>query len=447
MVLRALTRAPVTLALVAINVAVYALASYESLFLVASSEWIDAFAFTPTMLMYPSDWYRVFTSMFMHASLFHILFNMYFLIVFGRDVEERLGSFRYLLLYLASGILASVFHSGLVPITGSLALVVPAVGASGAISGVLGAYLIMFPRRSMTLCLFIPVPICARMYAGHFLLFWLSLQVAFGLLSYGTGGGGIAFFAHVGGFLAGVLLAFLLAPRQPAVVRLDQLALEAPVVAVARKTGLPLLLKAVLAVIAAVMAASAAYSAYVAESISGVYVIELKTEGMGLVEQDKAIYSLSDNMVISPSSSGPRVVFNRLLWAGLLSSSELAGRTLTGVIFDGVIRGVAPGVDIKVVVVGSASYDERGVLSSLEGVVVTDVLLMRMGRVVGVEEGVSYKVSVSSEDLGVEAGRTVVRLSAIASAIVTLAALAVALVKDRDLAEEEVEYVLQPGSY
>jgi len=97
--------------------------------------------FIPSLVGNPSQWYRVFTSMFLHADFFHILFNMYFLCVFGRAVESILGKSRFLLLYLAAGIFASIFHTAFSFIGGLSAYTVPAIGASGAISGILGAYL------------------------------------------------------------------------------------------------------------------------------------------------------------------------------------------------------------------------------------------------------------------------------------------------------------------
>ncbi|MEM4556015.1 MAG: rhomboid family intramembrane serine protease [Acidilobaceae archaeon] len=432
-------RTPITFVLVFINTVVYALASYRTLFLTADTEWIEVFAFTPAKLLYISEWYRIFTAMFMHANLFHILFNMYFLAFFGRDVEVRLNSFRYLILYLASGVLASAFHVGLIPLTGSIALVIPAVGASGAISGVLGAYLTMFPKRSLSMCILFPIPMCFKIYAGHFLMSWLAFQVVLGILSYGTGGGGVAFFAHVGGFLSGILLTFLLLfSRRSQELKLPQ---GAPVFVIVRKTGLSRSIKLALLIVVAIVIGGAMYSMYIAESLSGVYVFEIETQRGGLTERDKAIYSLSDNKVILPLADGPRVVFNRLLWAGVLVRENAPNSTITDIIFNNYIEVTEAGTYIAVWLSGRASYDEKSVLKSLEGDMITDVLLVRAGVVTGVEKNVYYRITAVSEDVADEVGASAVRVCALISTTVSFIALIVSLAKDEDLAEEEIEYI------
>jgi len=137
------------------------------------------------------------TSMFMHGGIGHLASNMWFLHVFGDNVEDLLGPRRYLFFYLLTGVISAVTHSLIDPSSQ-----VPLVGASGAISGVLGAYIVMFPRaRVVTLVLFFlfEVP------AFFFILFWFAIQVfsGFGALA-APSQAGVAFFAHVGGFLAGV---------------------------------------------------------------------------------------------------------------------------------------------------------------------------------------------------------------------------------------------------
>ncbi|NAZ25038.1 MAG: rhomboid family intramembrane serine protease, partial [Thermofilum sp.] len=102
-------KAPVTLSLVIINTLVYLATSYENMFLEVSDKWVGMFAFVPAYFAKPEHLYRLFTSMFLHANLAHIFFNMLFLYTFGKGVEAVLGSRRYLVLYLLSGILASFF--------------------------------------------------------------------------------------------------------------------------------------------------------------------------------------------------------------------------------------------------------------------------------------------------------------------------------------------------
>ncbi|HET7341305.1 MAG TPA: rhomboid family intramembrane serine protease [Methylomirabilota bacterium] len=163
---------------------------------------------------FPSPTATIFTSMFLHGDLFHIGGNMLYLWIFGDNVEDTLGHGRFLLFYLASGVVA-----GLAQTFSSPASRLPQIGASGAISGVLGAYLILFPyARVLTLLIvgffvrFIYIP--AMIVLG----FWIVVQLVNGYLTSGALGrgetGGVAWFAHIGGFLAGMLLLFLFRPRR-----------------------------------------------------------------------------------------------------------------------------------------------------------------------------------------------------------------------------------------
>lgn len=145
-----------------------------------------------------------FTSMFLHGDWLHILGNMLFLYIFGDNVEDRMGHFRYLLFYVITGIFAALLHIAINPLSP-----VPMIGASGAISGVLGAYLIYFPRaRVLTI---IPIIIFIHFVyvpAAIFIILWFVIQLVSGIFVLGSETtGGIAFWAHIGGFVAGVILA------------------------------------------------------------------------------------------------------------------------------------------------------------------------------------------------------------------------------------------------
>ncbi len=143
------------------------------------------------------------TSMFLHGGWLHLIGNMWFLWVFGDNIEDTLGHFNYLLFYLACGIGAGITH-----IVANLASTVPAVGASGAISGVMGAFIVLFPTsRVLTLVplliLFFTVHIPAILFLGY----WLLIQFLSGLSSMGMQTtGGTAWWAHVGGFILGAVL-------------------------------------------------------------------------------------------------------------------------------------------------------------------------------------------------------------------------------------------------
>jgi membrane associated rhomboid family serine protease len=147
------------------------------------------------------------TSMFMHGGIMHLLLNMWSLWIFGDNIENAFGSFRYLLFYLLCGIVAAFTHAYLEPDS-----ILPVVGASGAISGVMGAYLLLYPRakiRMFTLLIF--YPIFFEIPAVVFLVIWFAGQLFAGastlvVSSQGTEAGGIAIFAHIGGFVAGMIL-------------------------------------------------------------------------------------------------------------------------------------------------------------------------------------------------------------------------------------------------
>jgi membrane associated rhomboid family serine protease len=169
----------------------------------------------------PQPVLTIFTAMFMHGSWLHLLGNMLFLWIFGDNVEAAMGHIRYAIFYLLAGTLAAIAH-GLV----NASDLTPAVGASGAIAGVLGAYLLLFPRATATVVFFpiiIPLPIPAFVLIG----FWFVTQVFSGLAELGRvddavgSGGGIAYFAHIGGFVAGALLVNLFVLGRERYVRLQ----------------------------------------------------------------------------------------------------------------------------------------------------------------------------------------------------------------------------------
>lgn len=144
------------------------------------------------------------TSMFMHGGLMHILGNMLFLWIFGDNVEHRFGSRVFLGLYLISGLAGSLAQLILDPSS-----VIPLLGASGAISGVMGAYLLLFPRnRVYTLILYFVVALPAAVVIGLWILF--QIVMGYGSILNTAGGGGVAYAAHVGGFFAGLALALVL---------------------------------------------------------------------------------------------------------------------------------------------------------------------------------------------------------------------------------------------
>lgn len=143
------------------------------------------------------------TSMFLHGSLLHVLGNMLFLWIFGNNVEDHLGHFSYLMFYLICGLGAGLLHTVI-----NLGSIVPAVGASGAISGVMGAYIVLFPRaRVVTLVPLVFFFFTVRLPAIVLLGYWFLIQFLSGLGSLGVrDAGGVAWWAHIGGFILGALL-------------------------------------------------------------------------------------------------------------------------------------------------------------------------------------------------------------------------------------------------
>lgn len=170
----------------------------RGLYCVVDDEWINLF--TPV------------TSMFLHGSWGHLASNCIFFWVFGNNVEDSMGRGRFVLFYLLCGLAAAAAQVAVDP-----ASAVPMVGASGAISGVLGGYLVLYPRvRVNTLFIWIIFIQILRLPAYVLLLFWIGYQILLGmpqLLGVGEPGGGVAFWAHIGGFFAGLVLIKLMARR------------------------------------------------------------------------------------------------------------------------------------------------------------------------------------------------------------------------------------------
>jgi membrane associated rhomboid family serine protease len=188
----------------------------------AAEAFIFEFGATPCRLTatcdrgdFPSPYVTVFTSMFLHGSPLHVGGNMLYLWIFGDNVEDTLGHGRFLVFYLLSGVAAAVAQTITSPTS-----TVPMIGASGAVSGVLGAYLLLFPYATiLTLMIFGFFVRSVHIPAVIVLGFWIVLQLINGWLTVSASAmgrgesGGVAWFAHIGGFLAGMVLLLLFRPR------------------------------------------------------------------------------------------------------------------------------------------------------------------------------------------------------------------------------------------
>ena len=197
----------ITIGLIATNVAVYiyqfTLPEPELLRFIMGFGLIPAeiLGRAPRIHAMPPEGLTLFTSQFLHGGIFHLLGNMLYLWIFGNNIEDLLGRIRFLLFYLLCGTLAAIAHTILNPHS-----TLPMVGASGAIAGVLGAYLITFPRARVTVLIFVFFFITTTQVPALIVLgLWFVMQFIY-VLGDGGSGGGIAYMAHIGGFLAGLWL-------------------------------------------------------------------------------------------------------------------------------------------------------------------------------------------------------------------------------------------------
>ncbi len=184
---------------------------------------IKEYGLVPYFVVNGMKLYTLFTHMWIHASIEHIAGNMLFLAIFGDNVESLLGHKKFLLLYLLSGFAAAVFHLASIAIMPSASLnpylqqnpwLTPAVGASGAISGVLAAYFLFYPRALVKVLVFIPFPFLFLVPAEIFIGFWFLYQLIMGTWSLTGVPSGVAWWAHVGGFLMGAFLAYALVDKE-----------------------------------------------------------------------------------------------------------------------------------------------------------------------------------------------------------------------------------------
>jgi len=158
----------------------------------------------------PAAGLTLLTAVFLHGGWTHLLGNMLYLWIFGDNVEDRLGSLTYLIFYLGAGIIASIAQITIDPTSTT-----PVIGASGAIAGVLGAYVITFPRAKVqTLLILIVYITIIQVPASVFIVLWFVLQVLSGFVSLSSGVVAVAWWAHIGGFLAGMVLMTLLPKRK-----------------------------------------------------------------------------------------------------------------------------------------------------------------------------------------------------------------------------------------
>jgi len=450
---RTKTRPWATIALIIANIAVYAISSYQNFFLEVSDYWVSAGGFVPLLIAMPTQLYRIFSSMFLHADFFHILFNMYFLYLFGRAVEEALGRIRYLALYFVSGIAASIFHTAFSFLGGATAYVVPAIGASGAISGVLGAYLILFPGTSLVMgWFFLYIPMFFRMKAAYYLVFWFATQVIYGFARLG---GSTAVFAHAGGFIAGVALLPLVAKKERLVqFRLARQQALWPAYVIFTPTpvkspGLGKTTKTVMAVLLAALLFGAAYASS-GHSIQGsIKAAILRYSFEGTPYMDYVGFQLQniEGQLSQVSLDETRILLNRLYAAELLYNKVKANQTvnLNNLDFKLFVRVGGRPVTVDTSVISfNGKYDEDGFLNHGVGELKTQVIFIDYnGRPSVSDYFVYYSFELSSQTVNLT---YITQYTGILSLVATAAALAVALTKDKDLTliGEEPERLWRP---
>ncbi len=187
----------VTRLLITVNVLVFVysvLLPYPELQL-----FIKRYAIIPSLISNGESLHSVFTAMFLHAGVGHIFGNMLFLSIFGNNVEDALGHFRFLFFYLVCGVLGFLLQYLLNPYSP-----VPMLGASGAIAGVLGSYLVLYPHAQIEVLIPFYLTFSRGTVPARFMLvYWILFQFLHGLGSLGFSGGGVAYFAHIGGFASG----------------------------------------------------------------------------------------------------------------------------------------------------------------------------------------------------------------------------------------------------
>lgn len=208
--IRLRTRPVVTYIILGINIIVFL---YEVSLGTNLVQFIRLFGATPYNIFFRGGLFTymtLLTSMFIHANLMHIFGNMLFLWIFADNIEDRIGHIKFIFFYLICGIAAALLH-GLTAMNSQI----PMVGASGAISGVLGAYILLFPKARILAL--IPLGFFIRVTYLPSIIFlgiWFLYQFLLGVSSLGARGGGVAYFAHIGGFFAGLLLALPFKKRQ-----------------------------------------------------------------------------------------------------------------------------------------------------------------------------------------------------------------------------------------
>ncbi|MCX8181702.1 MAG: rhomboid family intramembrane serine protease [Candidatus Methanomethyliaceae archaeon] len=435
-----------TLSLIILNIAVYAISSFENNFLGIGDYWLGVGGFVPLMITTPSQWYRVLSSMFLHSDPFHLLFNMYFLFIFGRAIENSLGKGRFILLYLSSGIFASLFHTAFGFIEGTLSYTVPAIGASGAISGILGAYLMLYPGTSllMVLPIFL-LPWIFWIKASYYIIFWFATQVIYGFTKTA---GGTAVFAHAGGFVAGIALLSILANKN----RIYQLRLLRSIsfpnyLRFTRRAhrGLGRLTKVVLSLFMLSLLASSTYASFFSTDQGSMKLMTIHYTCNSVSYNDYLGFRIQDleSQISNTPLTTTRILLNRLNAAALLYNTTYAQtkKELTIINWTSYlpIRLILDSSSTTVAVPTTVYsfkglYDQDGIVTYAEGLLTTNVVNIALqGSIykVTIGETLTYIFVISSQSISLN---LIQKYTGAISTILTIFALALIVLRDKTLA-------------
>ncbi len=203
-----------TYGLMAINILVFV---YMIILGDRVDDFIFKFALIPEQIISGDGWLTLITSMFMHGGIMHIIGNMLFLKVFGDNLEAALGRVKYIFFYILCGVVASGAH-----ILASWNSDIPTLGASGAIAGLMGAYLVLFPAAQIeVLWSFGFLFHRAQISAKAMLIYWVIFQLLYGFGALDFAGSGVAYFAHIGGFVCGLLMIKILVKNRPKIMNIN----------------------------------------------------------------------------------------------------------------------------------------------------------------------------------------------------------------------------------
>jgi membrane associated rhomboid family serine protease len=429
-------------AIILLNIIVYLITSYENFFMETSSYWVNMFGFIPSLIGDTQNMYRIFTSMFIHADIFHIFFNMYYLYLFGKPITRVIGGKKLLALYIFSGVAASIFHTAFSYVGGLISYIIPAVGASGAISGVLGAYLIMYPGTYLTMYspyIFFPFPLRFRVRAEYYLIFWFATQVLYG---YAKIAGTVAVFAHAGGFLAGIaILPIILSNvigREEYGYRFDYTYTMPPPIELRVGKGIGTTSKIILTILIAILLAGNIYA--MANPITGdikAMMIQYTIDGDQYIDYTAVQLPRIESYIREVSTDETRILLSRLTSMNILYDPSKKGAEINMNNIDlNVPVKISLGVASRTYTVKVhveklyALYDYDGFIKHCEGTLSTQIIVIQGSLIYVTSDMINYNFKITSQTINLG---NIDEYMQIPAFIISIAALIVILRKSQEL--------------